>query len=327
MNHPNLRLLLTVGEPAGIGPDISIDIAEHDLAAQITALVDTQLLDQRAQQLGNSLRCVTGDDGILRFGRMRVDDRHRLSAPVVPGKLDQRNAGYVHACIRSAATACLTGKVAAMVTAPVHKGIINKAGIPFSGHTELIAEVCDVARPVMMLANSQLRVALVTTHLSLREVPDAINCTAISEVVKTVDADLRSKFRLAQPRILLCGLNPHAGEDGHMGSEEIQTIIPCVEQLQQQGLDISGPVPADTAFTPRSLATTDVVIAMYHDQGLPVIKAQGFGSIVNITLGLPIIRTSVDHGTALDLAGTGKAASSSLLAAIEEAQRMVQHGT
>jgi len=327
MNNSNPRLLLTVGEPAGIGPDITIDIAELDLAAHITALVDPQLMDQRAQQLGSPLRCTTGDDGLLRFGRMRVDARHTLAVPVHPGTLQSGNAAYVYACIRSAAEACLTGEFAAMVTAPVHKGIINEAGITFSGHTELIAAVCKVERPVMMLANSQLRVALVTTHLPLRAVPDAIDCKAISEVVKIVDSDLRAKFGLARPTIILCGLNPHAGEDGHMGSEEIETIIPCVTHLQKQGLNIIGPVPADTAFTPRSLEHADVVIAMYHDQGLPVIKAQGFGSIVNITLGLPIIRTSVDHGTALDLAGSGKAASSSLLAAIEEAQRMVQHGT
>ena len=326
MNNSNPRLLLTVGEPAGIGPDITINIAEHDLAGQITALVDPQLMDQRAQQLGSPLRCVAGERG-LHFGKMRVDDRYRLAVPVVTGTLDHRNAAYVYQCIQYAATACLAGEAVAMVTAPVHKGILNEAGIPFSGHTELIAEVCEVERPVMMLANSQLRVALVTTHLPLRAVPDAINCNAISEVVKIVDADLRRKFGLTKPRIILCGLNPHAGEDGHMGGEEIETIIPCVAKLQQQGLDISGPVPADTAFTPRSLEHADVVIAMYHDQGLPVIKAQGFGSIVNITLGLPIIRTSVDHGTALDLAGTGKASSSSLLAAIEEAQKMVQHGT
>jgi len=325
MNRPETSLVLTVGEPAGIGPDIVIDIAQKPLAAGITAMVDPDLLDQRAAQLGSTLRCRTGSDGGIKFGGFKVDTANRLRTEVTKGQLDAANAEYVYRTIRDAAKACLSGEYQAMVTAPVHKGIINEAGIVFSGHTELIASVCAVHKPVMMLANAELRVALVTTHLPLRDVPAAINCDAISEVVEIVDRDLRAKFGLAQPRILVCGLNPHAGEDGHMGREELDIIIPCLQALREADYDVLGPVPADTAFTPRRLAQVDVVIAMYHDQGLPVIKAQGFGSIVNITLGLPIIRTSVDHGTAIDLAGTGRADSNSLVAAIEQARTMIEH--
>lgn len=324
MNDITKPLILSVGEPAGIGPDIVIDIANSAPASAITALVDPQLMDQRAQQLGSTLRCKEQADGNIKFGRLSINALHKLAAPVCPGRLDARNARYVHACIESAAKGCLAGVYAAMVTAPVHKGIINDAGIEFSGHTELIAQVCAVDRPVMMLATKALRVALVTTHLPLSAVPAAITDAAVREVIEIVHSDLQKKFDLESPRILVCGLNPHAGEDGHMGMEEIDTIIPCLQSLREQGLNLTGPVPADTAFAPHSLSQTDAVIAMYHDQGLPVIKAQGFGKIVNITLGLPIIRTSVDHGTALDLAGAGKASASSLLAAIEEAQRMVE---
>lgn len=328
MNNPLLRLALTVGEPAGIGPDIVIDIADHEYASDITALVDPKLLDQRAQQLGNPQRCKQSENGVISFGRMLINAQNCLAAPVISGQLDHRNARYVYDSVVAAARGCVAGEYRGMVTAPVHKGIINEAGIHFTGHTELVARICGVEKPVMMLANEDLRVALVTTHLPLSEVSSAINCAVICEVVGIVDSDLRLKFGLQTPRILVCGLNPHAGEDGHMGMEEIDIIIPCLEGLRAQGLKLVGPIPADTAFTPRSLAQVDVVIAMYHDQGLPVIKAQGFGSIVNITLGLPIIRTSVDHGTALDLAGSGRAASSSLLAAIKEALRMseAQHG-
>lgn len=318
------HLVLTVGEPAGIGPDITIEIAGTALNCRVTALVDPELLDQRAQMLGSPLRSERGANGQLRFGHLILDEDHCLSSPVHAGQLDVRNAGYVHDSIRNAAKGCLSGDYSAMVTAPVHKGIINEAGIPFSGHTELIAEVCGQDRPVMMLANEKLRVALVTTHLPLKDVPGAITREAISEVVEIVEADLRKKFGLSSPAILVCGLNPHAGEDGHLGMEEIETIIPCLEALKKKGLNLIGPVPADTAFAAHMLENTDVVIAMYHDQGLPVIKAQGFGEVVNITLGLPIIRTSVDHGTALSLAGTGQASASSLLSAIRQAQSMVR---
>ena len=324
MTSPDLHLALTVGEPAGIGPDITVAIANESPGCQITALADPDLLDQRARELGSPLRCTVDGQGEIHFGNLEVDSTHRLAVPARAGKLDRANGAYVHDTIRAAAEGCLDGRYAGMVTAPVHKGIINEAGIPFSGHTELIAEVCGVDKPVMMLANDKLRVALVTTHLPLRAVPDAISCEVIREVVEVVEADLRDKFGLDRPAILVCGLNPHAGENGHLGREELDVIVPCLERLKNRGLRLTGPVPADTAFAPHMLAQADVVIAMYHDQGLPVIKAQGFGEVVNITLGLPVVRTSVDHGTALDLAGTGKASASSLLAAIRQAQRMIR---
>ena len=321
MNDTNVRLILTVGEPAGIGPDIVIKIAERDLACQLHALVDPGLMDQRAQEIGSTLRLKSGPQG-LSFGRLSLSPDSVLAAPVKAGVLDARNARYVHKSIKLAATACLEAKFDAMVTAPVHKGVINDAGLAFTGHTELIAKVCGVKKPVMMLADNNLRVALVTTHLPLSEVPAAINAIAIESVVRTVDKALRDQFTIASPRILVCGLNPHAGEEGHLGREEIEIINPCLRQLRKLGLNVIGSLPADTAFAPHMIKQADAVIAMYHDQGLPGIKAQGFGDIVNITLGLPIIRTSVDHGTALDLAGTGRASEQSLLAAIEQARLM-----
>ncbi len=324
MDTPANTIILTVGEPAGIGPDIVIDLAGRAMAddqgrGSITALVDPALMDQRAQQLGSELRCTKVQDGSLLFGSLTIDDRHRVKAPVTPGLLDEDNAQYVHDCITTAVTQCLGERYTAMVTAPVHKGIINHAGISFSGHTELIAKLCEVEKPVMMLANNSLRVALVTTHLPLSEVPAAITSDNIRRTISIVYADLKSKFGIPAPRILVCGLNPHAGEDGHLGREEIEIIEPCLDALREQGIDTIGPIPADTAFTPQALSQADVVVAMYHDQGLPVIKAGGFGETVNITLGLPIVRTSVDHGTALSLAGSGKARADSLLAAIEQA--------
>lgn len=325
MQKPVAKLVLTVGEPAGIGPDIVIKIAEQNLGCDITLLADPDLLDQRAQQFASPLRCQSQTKESIRFGRFTVSPEHKLAAPVLAGQLSADNAGYVFESIKTAAQACLKGKYDAMVTAPVHKGIINDAGLTFSGHTELIAEVCAVDRPVMMLASQHLRVALVTTHLPLKEVSAAITAERIRDIITIVNHELQSSFGLESPRILVCGLNPHAGESGHMGREEIEIIEPCLADLQAEGLRIIGPVPADTAFTPHMLKHADVVIVMYHDQGLPVIKAQGFGEIVNITLGLPIIRTSVDHGTALDLAATGKANEQSLLAAIEQAKRMVSY--
>jgi 4-hydroxythreonine-4-phosphate dehydrogenase len=322
MNKSANHIILTVGEPAGIGPDIVIDIADQELDCAITAMVDPELMDERAQLLGSELRCTKAQDGTLHFGQLIIECRHKPDAPVSPGVLDPRNAQYVHDCISTATEACLSGRYMAMVTAPVHKGIINEAGITFSGHTELIAKLCGVDKPVMMLANRDLRVALVTTHLPLREVPESINSDNIAQVVRIVHHDLRKKFGIHDPRILVCGLNPHAGEDGHLGREEIDIITPCLNTLRGQGMNVSGPIPADTAFAPHMLEQADVVVAMYHDQGLPVIKASGFGETVNITLGLPIVRTSVDHGTALSLAGTGKAQANSLLAAIEQAQNI-----
>ena len=326
MTHPLAHIALTAGEPAGIGPDLVIKIAAQNLACNITVLVDPDLLDQRAQQLGSKLRSQELADGKLVFGSFSLAQNQKLAKAATPGRLEANNAQYVFSSIKNAAKGCLGGVYDAMVTAPVHKGIINDAGIVFSGHTELIAEVCGVETPVMMLANQNMRVALMTTHLPLQAVPEAIDADLIHKIITIVHADLQSKFGLKAPRILVCGLNPHAGEDGHLGREEIEMIQPSLVILKKQGINVLGPVPADTAFTPHMLAQADVVIAMYHDQGLPVIKAQGFGQIVNITLGLPIIRTSVDHGTALDLAATGKANEASLLAAIDQAILMVNKG-
>lgn len=245
----------------------------------------------------------------------------KLAAPVVPGQLNKANSHYVLKTISIATKGCLDGLFAAMVTAPVHKGIINDAGFAFSGHTEYIAEITG-GHPVMMLATEGLRVALVTTHLPLMEVSASITHSLLRSVIVTLDHDLRQRFHLKNPNILVCGLNPHAGEGGHLGREEIEVIEPVLNSLRKAGLNLQGPLPADTAFTAKHLATADAVLAMYHDQGLPVLKYQGFGQAVNITLGLPIIRTSVDHGTALDLAGTGKADLGSLQYALQTALTM-----
>jgi 4-hydroxythreonine-4-phosphate dehydrogenase len=236
----------------------------------------------------------------------------------------------VLAILKKACLACLAGEFDAMVTAPVQKEIINRAGIPFSGHTEYLAEICEAPRPVMLLIADQLRVALITTHLPLRGVADAITERAICEVIEILDHDLRSRFGLSDPHIKVCGLNPHAGENGYLGSEEIEIIIPALQALHNRGIDVSGPFPADTLFTQNMLADADAVVAMYHDQGLPVLKHVGFHNAVNTTLGLPIIRSSVDHGTALDLAGTAAARPDSLFAAIDSAifqARQIRHGT
>lgn len=246
----------------------------------------------------------------------------RLSRPVHPGQPDTANAGYVLATLDRAVDGCSSGEFAAMVTGPVHKAIINQAGHPFTGHTEYIADRCGRAQPVMMLMNSRLKVALATTHLPLASVPAAINQDMIEKVISIVHRDLAAKFKIARPRLLVCGLNPHAGEQGHLGHEDQVHIEPAVKKLRTAGIDVRGPVPADTAFTADSLAGVDVVISMYHDQGLPVLKSQGFGETVNITLGLPIIRTSVDHGTAFDLAGSGKASPGSLLEALSCAAQL-----
>ncbi|KAA1192033.1 4-hydroxythreonine-4-phosphate dehydrogenase PdxA [Pseudohalioglobus sediminis] len=319
------RLALTPGEPAGIGPDITLAIAALDWDAEIVAIGDPALLRQRAQQLG--LRIELTD-----FDPSAPPARHTagslpvapvaLAAPCVAGKLETANAGYVIATLEQAITGCLEGTFAALVTAPVQKSVINDAGIPFSGHTELLAERTGTPRVVMMLASDSLRVALATTHLPLRDVPDAITPALLEETLTIVDRDLRRQFGLEQPRIAVLGLNPHAGEGGHLGREELEVIIPTLDTLRERGLDLAGPLPADTAFNPKVLDDCDVVFAMYHDQGLPTLKYAGFGKAVNVTLGLPIVRTSVDHGTALDLAGSGKADASSLQAALRMAQQM-----
>jgi 4-hydroxythreonine-4-phosphate dehydrogenase len=315
------RILLTPGEPAGIGPDLAVAVARQPLPCALAVVCDPALLEARARRLGLPLHLrvlVAGDIPPHRPGELTVLPVP-LQAPVAAGRLDPRNAPYVLETLRLAATQVLEGHADALVTAPVHKGVINDAGIPFSGHTEFLADLCGAPTPVMMLAAGDLRVALATTHLPLRAVPGAITRASLQAVLRVLHHDLRSRFGLAQPRILVCGLNPHAGEGGHLGREEIEIIAPVLEALRSEGLQLGGPLPADTLFTPRLLAQADAVLAMYHDQGLPVLKHAGFGEAVNITLGLPIIRTSVDHGTALELAGSGQAESGSLRAALQMA--------
>ncbi|HUH37488.1 MAG TPA: 4-hydroxythreonine-4-phosphate dehydrogenase PdxA [Spongiibacteraceae bacterium] len=313
---------ISVGEPAGIGPDILLQwVAAHRPAAPLLAYADADLLRARAGQLG--LAVTLTDAPSDRQGRLGV--RHTpLAAPVRPGQLDPANAGYVLHCLGQAADDCIAGRAAALVTGPVHKGVINDAGIAFSGHTEFLAARAGVAHVVMMLATAKLRVALVTTHLPLRAVPDAITPGWLSDCIRILARDLVDKFAIPQPRILVLGLNPHAGEGGHLGREEIEVIEPVLAALRREGMQLSGPLPADTAFTPRHLAACDAVLAMYHDQGLPVLKFQGFGEAVNITLGLPYVRTSVDHGTALDLAGSGRAETGSLNAALACASDLIR---
>lgn len=321
------RIVLTTGEPAGIGPDLIVDISRKSFEAQLTFLADPDLLTQRATLLSQPLTMVEYDANqpfVQYQSGQIIFQPVKTANPVTPGLLDANNVDYVLNSITSATRACLQGDFDALITLPVNKAIINDSGHAFSGHTEFIGDLCSVDLPVMMLMNKVLRVALVTTHLPLALVSKAITQNRIEKTLQIIDADLQTKLGITKPRILVCGLNPHAGEAGHLGTEEIEIIIPVMDKLRSDGLDLTGPVPADTAFTPASLDGIDIVVVMYHDQGLPVLKSQGFGKTVNVTLGLPIIRTSVDHGTALDLAGTGKASSSSLQAAIETAIEMVR---
>lgn len=316
------RIVLTPGEPAGIGPDLCIALAQQAHAAELVAIADPDLLAQRARDLNLPLRLRSVDPDAppqaTSAGELGIIPE-QLAVPTKAGHLDPRNAEYVLRTLEKAGRLCLDGTAAAVVTAPVHKGVINDAGVPFSGHTEFFAELCGTPLPVMMLAADTLRVALATTHLPLRTVADAITRERLTDVLRILDRDLKQKFAIAKPRILVAGLNPHAGESGHLGREEIDTITPVLNALRDEGMMLEGPLPADTLFTPRHLDHADAVLAMYHDQGLPVLKYAGFGKAVNITLGLPIIRTSVDHGTALELAGTGKAESGSLAAALSTA--------
>jgi len=322
-----IRLGLTVGEPAGIGPDLCLQLATEQRQAGIVAVADRRLLATRAALLGLPVEL---DD--WQPGQAVSCDPGRLSvwsvaeaADTTAGHLNPANARYVLSTLESAVRACTAGDLDAMVTAPVHKGNINDGGIAFSGHTEFLQDLCGVDRVVMMLATTGLRVALVTTHLPLRDVADAITPERLEQVIRILDGDLRRQFGIEQPRILVAGLNPHAGEGGHLGREEIDVIEPVLGRLRDQGIDLTGPLPADTLFTPHWLERADAVLAMYHDQGLPVLKFKGFGDAVNVTLGLPIVRTSVDHGTALDLAATGRADAGSLHTAIRVACDMAAH--
>lgn len=320
------RLAVTPGEPAGIGPDLCIQLAQQPQQHQLVVIANAQLLQQRAQQLGLPIRIVAFDPHQparpSQPGVLCVVDQP-LAEPVQAGQLNPANADYVLATLTRATQGCLDGHFDALVTAPVHKGVINDAGTAFSGHTEFLMALTDSDQVVMMLACEGLRVALVTTHLPLAQVPAAITPERLRQICRILDRDLRQRFGLEQPRILVCGLNPHAGEGGHLGLEEQQVIEPTLESLRAEGLNLIGPLPADTLFTPHQLERGDAVLAMYHDQGLPVLKHKGFGNAVNITLGMPIIRTSVDHGTALDLAGSGHATIGSLETAIDYAVQMI----
>lgn len=316
------RLAITLGEPAGIGPDIVLTLAQQSIPAKLVIFADPEVLLQRASQLGLTIQLHTycrDKPSILnphQPGHLYVQPI-AVSQPVRSGKLNPANAPYVLATLQQACQSCMNNDFDALVTAPIHKGVINEAGIPFSGHTEFLAEQTGAKTVVMMLAIPGLRIALVTTHLPLSQVSTAITSFRLESIIQTLNIELKNKLGIDTPHILVCGLNPHAGEGGHLGAEEILTIIPTLNKLRAQGIPLIGPVSADTAFTSSSLAGIDVVLTMYHDQGLPVLKQRGFGKAVNITLGLPIIRTSVDHGTALELAGTGQAASNSLYCAIQ----------
>lgn len=321
-----LPLYVTSGEPAGIGPDICLSLAGRVDERPVVVLADMQMLQQRAEQLDNHVELVAyqGQEQSSLSGQLFVE-HIPLIEPVELGQLNPANAAYVIEQLRRSADYAMSGCSVGVATAPVQKSVINDAGIGFSGHTEYYQEFAGVDRVVMMLATKTLRVALVTTHLPLRDVPDAITKERLHQVIDILIHDLKTKFKIATPRILVCGLNPHAGEDGYLGREEIEIINPVLETYRQQGIHISLSLPADTLFTPDHLKETDAVLAMYHDQGLPVLKSQGFGEAVNITLGLPFIRTSVDHGTALSLAGTGQAKSSSLHVAVDLALDLARH--
>lgn len=316
------RLALVPGEPAGIGPELCVRLAQGRQPAPLVAICDAALLREAADRLRLPLRLLDEHSAEVDApGSLRVRQIDR-NAPSVPGVLERRNAAYVHATLIEAADAALRGEFAGLVTGPVHKGALNDAGIAYSGTTELLAERagCDV---VMMLASRTLRVALATTHLPLRAVPDAITRAGLMRSLRIVHAALGRDFGLPSPRIAVLGLNPHAGESGHLGREEIDTIVPALDALRAEGMDLRGPLPADTAFLPTHLAQVDAVFAMYHDQGLPVLKHAGFDQAVNITLGLPYVRVAVDHGTALDLAGSGRADPSSLILAAQIAAEMI----
>lgn len=299
----SLRIAITPGEPAGIGPELLQGLAARHPQHRLIAVADPKLLPQ-----ADNLECWPV----------------HTAEPVVAGTLNRANAAYVLETLRIAAQGCLDGDFDAMVTGPVHKGVINAAGLPFTGHTEFLAELTAAPLPIMMLTAERLRVALLTTHVPLRAVADLITPTRLEQALRILTHDLSQRYGITHPHILVAGLNPHAGEQGHLGDEEQRVIIPVLDQLRHEGMNLTGPLPADTLFTPPHLEQADAVLAMYHDQGLPVLKYAGFGHAVNVTLGLPIIRTSVDHGTAIDLVGTGRANKGSLHAAVAEAIRVAE---
>lgn len=319
-------LYVTSGEPAGIGLDICLDLAKRVDERPIVVLADKNALQQRANMLGlNDIQLIdyTGQNQSSAPNQLYVE-HIPVYADVVAGELNPQNSAYVLEQLRRSADYAMSGKSVGVATAPVQKSVINEAGIVFSGHTEYYQEFAGVERVVMMLATPNLRVALVTTHLPLRDVADAITAERLTQVIDILIADLQQKFKIQNPKILVCGLNPHAGENGYLGREEIDVINPVLREYQAKGIDITECLPADTLFTPRYLNDADAVLSMFHDQGLPVLKAQGFGEAINITLGLPFIRTSVDHGTALSLAGTGQASASSLHVAVDLALQLAR---
>ncbi|MGO3738143.1 4-hydroxythreonine-4-phosphate dehydrogenase PdxA [Marinomonas foliarum] len=322
-------IAITSGEPAGIGPDIILSaLSEQAFPARLVILADPELLKDRAQKLGICVEIQTlsnpKDTPPHRQGLISVLPI-KQAKPTTAGILDVDNSPYVLETLKQAGEGCIRKEFDAIVTPPVHKGVLCETGIHFSGHTEFFQAQCQSPHVVMMLATEAMKVALVTTHLPLKDIPAAITKDSISLVTRALNQDLIEKFGIKKPKILVCGLNPHAGEDGHLGREEIDVIIPTLNKLRLEGLNLIGPLPADTLFTPKYLNDADCALAMYHDQGLPVLKYSGFGNAVNITLGLPIIRTSVDHGTAIDLAGTGKASNGSLKVAIQHAINMANN--
>ena len=321
-----LPLYITSGEPAGIGPDICLSLADRVDERPIVVLADINMLRDRAKTLNQTVDIIEymGQVESSKQGELFVE-HIRLYEDVVLGELNPKNSAYVLEQLRRSAFYAMQGESVGVATAPVQKSVINDAGIHFSGHTEYYQEFAGVDRVVMMLATKTLRVALVTTHLALRNVADAITQERLHQVIDILIHDLKTKFKIQHPHILVCGLNPHAGEGGYLGMEEIEVINPVLESYREQGINMSLSMPADTLFTPENLKDADAVLAMYHDQGLPVLKAQGFGEAINITLGLPFIRTSVDHGTALSLAGTGLAKSSSLQVAVDLALELARH--
>jgi 4-hydroxythreonine-4-phosphate dehydrogenase len=324
LSKPASKLLaVTAGEPAGIGPELCLALADYQWSDRIVVIGDPDMLAERADALGL-------DVPIREYRGRHEPDAAGLNVLPVPlvnravcGTLDPTNARSLLDGLDRGVDGCLSGEFAALVTAPLQKSVINDAGIPFSGHTEYLAERTGGGLPVMLLAADTLRIALATTHLPLRDVADALTTDGIAAVIRILDADLRSRFGIEQPEIIVCGLNPHAGESGHLGTEDDAIIRPAVARCRAEGINARGPLPADTAVTPAA-GQRDVILAMYHDQGLPVIKYAGFGQVVNVTLGLPIVRTSVDHGTALDIAGTGKANADSLLAAVALADELAR---
>ena len=325
-----MRLVITPGEPAGIGPDLIIQLAQTAQEHELICIADSSMLQQRAKKLGLPLTINSYDVNKRQSkiaGSLTVLEEP-LNNPSVCGIADKTNAQSQLNALQRAVAGCISGEFSALITGPMHKGIINEAGIPFTGHTEYLAELSKTKKVVMMLAapesKHQLRVALATTHLPLSQVSAAITQQSLNEVITILNTEMKKYFSSKEPRILVCGLNPHAGEDGHLGMEEIETITPVINELKNQGLNIKGPIPADTVFTQPYLEDADVILAMYHDQGLSVLKHVGFGAAVNVTLGLPFVRTSVDHGTAFDLAGTGKANSGSLNAALNMAIQMAE---